>query len=291
MHSATPLVRLLPLLLLPLTATGCLRAIATDTVGDVVDHGFEAITAEGDLDFAAQALPGNLKLLEVLLANQPENETILILLSQGYSSYALGFVEDTDPVRARDFYLRGARYGERALKGHGELARAFGGSLDDLTAALDAADADAVPAVFWTAFGWGGLINISLTDPDALVMLPRAEAMMRWVAQTDSSFYYAGAHLFLGALAGGRPRMLGGDPEKSRAHFETALRINGGKFLLTQVYYARSYAVQMMDEELFDRLLENVRTASPDILPEFRLANAIARKKAALLVERKSELF
>jgi hypothetical protein len=291
MRIAPPPLRLLPLLLLPLTATGCLRSIATDTVGHVVDHGFEAITAEGDLGFAAQALPGNIKLLEVLLANQPENETILLLLSQGYSSYALGFVEDTDPVRARDFYLRGARYGERALNGHGDLARAFAGSLDELTAALEAADRDAVPAVFWTAFGWGGMINLSLTDPDALVMLPRAEAMMRWVAREDSTFYYAGAHLFLGTLAGSRPRMLGGDPERSRNHFEAALRINGGRFLLTQVYYARSYAVQTMDEELFDRLLENVRTASPDILPEFRLANAIARKKAALLAERKSELF
>lgn len=282
-----PLLFLLPALLL----TGCLRAIATDTVGSIVGTGFGAITSEGDLEFAGSALPANLKLLEVMLENEPRNEEILLLLSQGYSSYALGFVEDDDPARAREFYLRGARYGERALRLHGGLGRGFDGTLDDLAAALPDAGRDDVPALFWTAFGWGGLANLSLTDPDVLAMIPRVEAVMQRVTEVDSTFYYGGAHLFLGALAGSRPRMLGGDPDRSRRHFETALRINGGRFLLTHVYYARSYAVQMMDEALFEELLGRVRAASPDILPEFRLANAIARKKADLLLARKAELF
>jgi hypothetical protein len=282
-----------PLLILPpaLLLTGCLRAIATDTVGSIVGTGFGAITSEGDLEFAGRALPANLKLLEVMLENEPENEEILLLLSQGYSSYALGFVEDDDPARARDFYRRGARYGERALRLHGGLGRGFDGTLDDLAAALPAAGREDVPALFWTAFGWGGLANLTLTDPDVLAMIPRVEAVMQRVTEVDSAFYYGGAHLFLGALAGSRPRMLGGDPDRARRHFETALRINGGRFLLTHVYYARSYAVQMMDEALFEELLERVRTTSPDVLPELRLANAIARKKADLLLARKAELF
>ena len=76
-----------------------------------------------------------------------------------------------------------------------------------------------------------------------------------------------------------------------RAHFETALRLNGGKFLMTYVYYARSYAVQTLDEELFNELLAKVESASLEILPEFRLANAIAKQKARRLLSNQSELF
>jgi hypothetical protein len=145
--------------------------------------------------------------------------------------------------------------------------------------------------VFWTAFGWGSAIQLSLDDPGLLADLPRAEAMMEFVARVDSGFYFGGAHLFLGALDGLRPRMLGGNPERSRAHFEAALRINHGNFLMTYVYYARSYAVQTQDEALFEELLMHVKNAAITEPQGVRLANAIAKKKAEALLAQKSELF
>jgi hypothetical protein len=114
---------------------------------------------------------------------------------------------------------------------------------------------------------------------------------MEFVAARDSAYYYAGADLFLGTLYGSRSRMLGGDPVKSVAHFEKALRITGRKFLMAQLYYARSYAVLNLDEALFDSLVAEIDSTSIDTLPENRLANAAAKEKAALLKSRKSELF
>jgi hypothetical protein len=114
---------------------------------------------------------------------------------------------------------------------------------------------------------------------------------MRFVDEKDSSFYYGGASLFLGTLYGSRSKFLGGDYDVSRAYFERALRINRRTFLMTQVYYARSLAVQTLDEELFDRLIAEVDAASIDVLPDNRLANAIAKEKAGRLKERRPELF
>jgi hypothetical protein len=57
------------------------------------------------------------------------------------------------------------------------------------------------------------------------------------------------------------------------------------------VYYARTYAVQMQDQELFESLLAKVDEASPDILPEARLPNMIAKRKAKLLRDKINELF
>jgi hypothetical protein len=284
-------------ILLPLSCatflffSGCIRTIAVSTVGGIVDEGFEAFTSESDLAFAEQALPGNLKLLDVMIRNEPDNTRLLRLASEGYASYALAFLEGVDDARARDFYLRARDYGLRILRQDDELAKALKGSAEDLRTELAHRDKDDVPGVFWSAFGWGNYIQLSLDDPAALADLPKTEVMMDFVARVDSGFYFGGAHLFLGTLYGVRPRMLGGDPEKSRAHFETALRLNGGKFLMTYVYYARSYAVQTQNVALFEELLTKVRDTPLDVLPAFRLANAVAKRRAATLLARKDELF
>ncbi|MCZ6775090.1 MAG: TRAP transporter TatT component family protein [Ignavibacteria bacterium] len=270
---------------------GCIQQIAISTVASIVDDGFEGFTEEQDLDFAEKALPANLKLLEVMLKSDPENDRLLLLLSEGYNSYSLGFVEDRDLERARMFYVRARDYGLRILRQDDALAKAIDGSVDDLKVALSKLDEDEVPGVFWSAFGWISYINLTRTSPDALADLPRAEAMINFVIEKDSSFYFGSAHLILGALYGSRPRILGGDVDLSKQHFEKALRINQGKFLMTYVYYAQSYAVQTLNDSLFEELLAKVDEASLEILPSFRLANAIAKKKAKLLLERKPELF
>ena len=271
--------------------SGCIQSIAVSTVVNIVDDGFDALTEEQDLELAEKALPANLKLLEVMLKNDPENDRLLRLTSEGYSSYALGFVEDVDPERARVFYVRGRDYALRMLRRDDRLAKALDGSVDDLKLELAKRGKDDVPGVFWAAFGWGSYINLSLTNPDAVADLPRTEAMMTFVAATDSAYYYGGADLFLGTLYGSRPKLLGGDVDRAQQHFERALRVNAGKFLMTYVYYARSYAVQTLNEPLFDELTTKVEQASLDILPKMRLANAIAKKKAKLLMAKKTDLF
>lgn len=274
-----------------LTFAGCVQQIAVSTVGNIVDDGYGALTEEQDLELAAQALPANLKLIEVMLKNDPGNTRLLRLASEGYSSYALGFVEDDAPERARMLYLRARDYAFNILRQDDRFAASLEGPVDQLRAEVARKSEDDVPALFWAAFGWASYINLSLTDPHSIADLPRAEILMDAVGSKDSTFYYGGADVFLGTLYGGRPRLLGGDPERARRHFERALRINGGKFLMTYVYFARSYAVQQQDEALFEQLLTTVEQASLDVLPEARLANAIAKRKAALLMAKKSDLF
>lgn len=271
--------------------SGCVQTIAVNTVGNIVDQGFSAFTEDTDLAFVEEALPANIKLLEVLLKNNPTNEKLLMLTSEGYSSYALAFLEDKDQLRAREFYLRGKDYGMRMLTGDKDLANALNGPVDELKAVLATRGRETVPGAFWTAFGWGNYIYLSLQNTDAIADLPRAEALMQFVAEKDSSYYFAGADLFLGTLYGSRPKIFGGNPQISRQHFERALRITKGKLLLAYVYYARSYAVQTQDQPLFEELLSKVDTTSVDVLPEFRLGNAIAKEKAKVLRAKEETLF
>ena len=270
---------------------GCFQQIAVNSLGGILDNGFEVLNEEQDLELADKSIASNLKLIETLLRTDPDNRHYLLLASMGYSSYALGFVEDESSDRARLFYLRGKEYGLKILN-HNER---FGGALekgaDELRRALESFSKDDVPAVFWTAIGWGSAIGLSLSDPAALADVQKVEVMMNFVLEKDPTYFYGGAHFFLGTLAATRPPMLGGSPENSRMHFEECLKINSGKYLMTYVYYARWYAVRVQNRELFERYLTMVDTASIDVLPEARLSNAIAKKKARLLRLKVDELF
>lgn len=273
-------------------SSGCFQQIAIRSVAGILDeHGFTTLNEESDLDLAEKSLASNLKLIEIFAKGDPDNKDLQLLLTMGYASYALGFVEDEDVARARMLYLRGKEYGLQILKNNKRFARAMDGDFDSFRDALGSFCKDDVPAIFWTAASWASYIGLSLDDPEALVGLAKAEALMEHVIANDPSYYYGGAHLLLGTLYGSRPQILGGNPDKAKRHFEESLKINGGKFLMSFVYYARSYAVQTQDRALFEELLEKVGKTSLDVLPEARLPNAIAKKKSQLLLAQKDELF
>lgn len=279
------------LLVASLLSAGCIRQVTVSTMGGIFQDGMSAVEEEQDPEFAAQSLPSSLKLMEVLLKSDPENRKLLLLLAEGYSSYALGFVEDADPERAKIFYQRSTGYALRLVRQDRALAKALDGSLDEFLAELARRGKPDVPGIFWAAFGMGGYLNLAFDKPDALVQLPRVEAMMKFVAAADPAFFHGGADTFLGTLYGGRARILGGDPERSRKHFENALRINGGAFLMTKVFFARTYAVQTQNEELFSELLVEVERVPLDDSPQLRLVNAVAKRKARLLWAKKEDLF
>jgi len=97
--------------------------------------------------------------------------------------------------------------------------------------------------------------------------------------------------LFFGSLHAAKPVMLGGKPDESKKHFDKALELTDNKFLMTQVYYARFYAVQVQEVELYEKLLNEVIEADLEILPEFRLINQVAKQKAQLWLNKKDDLF
>ncbi|MBI1805293.1 MAG: hypothetical protein HY033_07340 [Ignavibacteriae bacterium] len=281
-------------ILITLFFSGCIQQIALNSIGGIMDTGFEVINEEQDLDIADKSIASNLKLLETVIRKDPDNKEYLLLASRGYSSYALGFAEDAEDNsldRARELYLRGKDYGLRILNRNEKFRNALGKSPEELRTALASFSTDDVPAIFWTAIGWGSYVNVSLTDPSALADLPKIETMMRFVLDKDPTYFYGGPHFFLGTLYGARPKMFGGDSDSSRKHFEECFRISDGKFLMAYIFYAKTYAVQTQDRELFESCLTRVDTTSLDVLPKARLSNAIAKKKARLLRQQIDQLF
>lgn len=272
--------------------SGCsVQKLAVRSMSGILDNSMVALYEESDLTLAEQAIASDLKLLEGLIKTDPENEKLLLLACQGFGSYALGFVEDTAPVRANKLYLRGRDYGLRILHKKPGLKNSLSGSLEKLEIALKKLDKKIVPALFWTANNWASWINLNFSNPDALADLPRVQLIMARVLQLDESYFYGGAHLFFGTIYAVRPPLLGGNIKKAKQHFDRCFEFSQEKFLLPYVYYAQYYLVRQMDRELFIKTLEKVLRAPDDILPGQELPNAIAKKKAKMLLKKMDEFF
>jgi len=270
---------------------GIINQITISATSVIIDGGFDAMNHETDLQLASQALPTDLKLLDGLILESPDNEKLLLLGAQGYTSYALGFVEDSSKERASLFYRRGRDYGLRILFKNDDFKKNFDGGIEDFQKSLNEFGKDDVPAVFWTANAMGSYMNLNRNNVDALADLPKVEAMMNFVLKYDENFFYGGSHLFFGTILASLPAMFGGDTTAARVHFEKAIQASGGKFLMTYFYYAKSYAVMTQNKDLFESLLRKVIDAPENLLPEQNLANEIAKSKAAELLKRESDYF
>lgn len=268
----------------------CIQKIALNTTTGLVAYGIDAIYAEPDLKIAEQAVASNLKLLEGFHLADKKNKKLLLMLTQGFASYSLGFLEDDEPERASLFYLRAKDYGLMLL-GH---AKAFKDSIpakeSNFRQSLQQLKKVDVPALFWTAFAWAGWVNLNRDNPKAVFELNIVKAMMQRVLELDETFFFGAAHLFFGAMNASMPKMLGGDPEKAKQQFDRSLKISNGKFLIAKVYLARYYAVSTLDEDLFNKLLTEVLEAPEDILPGYELLTSVAKDKAKKLMAQKEDL-
>jgi TRAP transporter T-component len=257
----------------------------------LVEGQYVSLQEESDPHLAENAIPANLKMMEGFLKEDENNSTLLIRLSEGFCGYSFSFVEESDPDRASALYLRGKKYALRALAAQTDIKNIDTLKLDQLNAAMAKTENENVPALFWLGQCWGGWLMLSMDDPKAFADISKVESLMKRVLELDASFNYAGPHLFLGAFYGGRSKLLGGDPEKSRYHFEQSLALTGNRFLLSRVMYAKTYAVQVQDKKLFQEQLNAVIKSTGNILPEQRLANEVAKLKAKRLLEMADELF
>ncbi len=271
---------------------GLLQTVAVNSTSRIVDNGLIAIFEESDLALAEQSIPANITLLEALYRSKDDDDDHLaLLLTQAYTGYALGFVEDKDPDRAKALYVRARDYGLSVLRKNKEFNAAFDGSPEEFKQGVAAFSKDDVPIIFWTANAWGNFIKLSLDDPSALADLHKVNSLMEFVLRNDEKFYYGSADLYFGTMLATVPKSLGGKPDSAKIHFDRCLDIGERKFLLPFVFMAQSYAVQIQDKSLFESSLKTVEDASIDILPEQRLVNAIAKEKAKALLAKENDLF
>jgi hypothetical protein len=257
----------------------------------ILDSGNVAMNRETDLELARAAIPANLKLVEGLILELPDNAELRLQAAQGFYGYAYGFIEDDDSQRASALYRRGLEHALRALTVAGVSDDIAALPQDKLERQLATLDRGAVPALFWSASCWAKWIDMNRDEPARIAEMGKAAALMTRVLELDENYYHGGAHLFFGVYYGAKPPMLGGDFERSARHFEKAHAVTGGKLLLGDLLRAQYLARQQLDRRQFHERLTAVVNAPFDIFPEMALVNAIAKQKAKQMLTREAEWF
>jgi hypothetical protein len=257
----------------------------------ILDSGNVAMNRETDLELARAAIPANLKLVEGLILELPDNAELRLQAAQGFYGYAYGFIEDDDSQRASALYRRGLEHALRALTVAGVSADVAALPQHELERQLAALNRGAVPALFWSASCWAKWIDMNRDEPARIAEMGKAAALMTRVLELDENYYHGGAHLFFGVYYGAKPPMLGGDFERSASHFEKAHAVTGGKLLLGDLLRAQYLARQQLDRRRFHERLTAVVNAPSDIFPEMALVNAIAKQKAKQLLAKENEWF
>ena len=87
-----------------------------------------------------------------------------------------------------------------------------------------------------------------------------------------------------------RPEAVGGKPELGRTYFEKAVELSGGKNLYAKTLEAEFYARLVFNQELHDKLLNEVLAADPNA-PGFTLINTLARQRAKKLLDSGKDYF
>ena len=85
-------------------------------------------------------------------------------------------------------------------------------------------------------------------------------------------------------------RLSAEDPSRRRRTSSVALTISGGQNLAIKLEYARRYARMMFDQELHDRLLNEV-LAAPAAVSGLTLFNTLAKQEAAELLATSTDYF
>lgn len=282
-----------------LFASCSVKHMAAGMMGDALSGPGGVFVTDDDPELIREAIPFGLKTYESLLETVPDHRGLLLAAASGFSAYAYLLKDEADRMgegdlaktraqlaRARNLFLRGRNYAVRGLavqhKGV-DLAVIRKGEAD-----LSAMKPSDVPYLYWAGAAWAGALSAAKDDMGLIADLPVAARLVARAMELDEGFDAGAAHEFFVSYEGSRP---GGSNDEARAHYKRALELSAGK--RASVYLALAESVSVNEQNLaeFWELLDKARAVDPDVLPEGRLANVIARRRAEWLAGQAPDLF
>ena len=278
------------------------KKLAINSLGNALAEGGSTYASDDDPELVREAVPFGLKTVEALLEQSPRHKGLLFAAASGFTQYGFAFLQqEADFVeaqdlaratalrdRARKHYRRGLEYGLRGLEvDHPGFRTAL---RRDPAAALLPMKKKDVPLLFWTANAWGAAIAISKDDSELSADQNLAEALMRRALALDEGYERGSVHDFFISYEGGR-RTVGGSVDEARQHLERAVALSGGHRAWPLVNFAETVSVGAQDRKEFETLLRQALAVDPDAVPQVRVANLVAQRRARWLLGRADELF
>jgi hypothetical protein len=267
---------------------GCAGIVnrASQNLADSLTAG---VLDQDDVELARDGIPAWLVLVDGVIHGDPQNTGALLAGSRLYGAYAGGFVDDA--VRAQRLSARSFDYARRATCIMAEaLCKQLDAPFEAFQIELVKTSAKDTPLLYTLASAWAGRIQANNADWKAIADIPKVQALLERVVVLAPEHADGEPYMYLGVLATLRPASLGGKPEEGKADFEKALAMSGGRNQMVRVLYAEHYARLVFDQELHDKLLNEVLAADPHA-PNLTLINVLAQQRARKLLESGKDYF
>lgn len=276
-----------------LGTAGCIKQMLTDGQIESTRKASAAVDTVGDYEVANNAAFAGLAQFEGMHYLAPDNENALFMLLKGWTGATFGFIEDKmeeaedvegldspeylyQQSRALQGYSRAIHYGTILVEKKNPGFKDAQKNDDTMKAWLAGFDESDVPNLFWLGYAWIARVNAGKDDPALVAELYVGVAIMERVAQLDEKFMFGSPHTILGAY---HARSATAEVEEAKKHFDKAIEISGGTLMLPKVQLATKYHCIKGDKESYVKTLTEV-AESGDTLPEQRLQNAIAKRRA-----------
>lgn len=252
---------------------------------------------EEDPQLAADALPAFMKVSEMLLAADPENQDKIVSTASLYVLYASAFIEAPAELlpaeqyrahekatrRATALYHRAFRLLSPALERRSPGFLAAVGGPKEAAAAARFGRAD-VPLLYWSSAAILAAYALNPLDFQMAADLGAVPAMLARAAALDPGWDRGAIYELYFPYYASMPDYLGGSRAKAEAAYAKALAYSKGDSASLFVSRATSICIPDDDYAGFKAALERALAVDPAADPDSRLANAIAQDRARRLL-------
>jgi TRAP transporter T-component len=314
------LMRVLPWFFMLAVMSCSLRKTAIRTVTPVFEQASLGFMTEENWDFFRESAPANIKLIELLWQQSPENEKLLAMTIKSYAGYAFGIYEtlslseelsssEVTPYKdlAISYYTKTFDLGLRYLKLRGLNPQDFLQQDEKrlVQKISNLGDEDNL-GILYFAQAWASLINLQKNNLALISQVPKVKLLFDHVCHRNPQIDYGVCDIFYAQYEASRPKMLGGDPEKGEMLFKSAMQ-KYPYHLLIRVQYLQSVVIPTMDKEKYDLIADDLRkqfqllgdlnrdqleSSSPYIgFAHLNLYNAIAKKRFEIIEKYKDKIF
>lgn len=314
------MVQLSLCLLIFISSCSSLEKWAVRKSSPVFHQAGDQLTKEDSWEFFRVSAPGNLKFIELVYLTNPENLALLPALIKAHTGYAYGVpetlafeddlkgIESDHKKEAIHHYTRALDYGVFYL-GKKEISK------DDLLnlpeekfhkKLKEETDEDDLVAMIYLAQSWGSLINLQKDNVALVAQIPRVKLLFDFICKVNPDIENNICDIFFAQYEASRPRMLGGNPEKAKEMYLTAMKKHPFHLLIPLNLIQYSY-LPAMDQEEYEKLAttlksefaewgkkdrENLRDESRySKHRDLNLFNAIAKKRFEIIEQNKKKIF
>jgi hypothetical protein len=265
---------------------GCASLVSNVTSGLAEDLASTILNSE-DVATVREGIPAYLLMIDSFLRGSPDSPDLLLAASRlngAFSVFTEGKRSQILTKKSLEYAFQAGCVEKRQFCNlRAEKFVTYKAIVDDRTEA----DVDTAYAI---AVAWTSWIQAHSDDWNAIAQLAKVKYLMERVIALNESYDNGGPHLYMGGLETVLPASMGGNPEKGKMHFERAIDLAEGRFLMTKVIYAQNYARLVFDKELHDRLLNEVLAADP-VVPDMTLTNMVAIEQAKVLLAESNDYF